>query len=76
MATTNLATRTANVVGRALAEVADGLGMADAGLILPVGVGHLGPRPAARRGAVHQHADPRRLRRRGQRAVGRLADDG
>ncbi len=35
LATTNLATRTANVVGRALAEVADGLGMADAGLILP-----------------------------------------
>jgi N-methylhydantoinase B len=35
LATTNLATRTANVVGRALAGVADGLGMADAGLILP-----------------------------------------
>jgi N-methylhydantoinase B len=32
---TNLATRTANVVGRALAEVADGHGIAEAGLILP-----------------------------------------
>jgi N-methylhydantoinase B len=48
MATTNLATRTANVVGRALAEVAEGLGMADAGLILP---------PSA---AVVSGRDPRR----------------
>jgi N-methylhydantoinase B len=48
MATTNLATRTANVVGRALAEVADGLGMADAGLILP---------PSA---SVISGSDPRR----------------
>lgn len=35
VATTNLATRTANTVSRAMAEIGDGLGMADAGLILP-----------------------------------------
>lgn len=35
VATTNLATRTANTVSRAMAEIGEGMGMADAGLILP-----------------------------------------
>jgi N-methylhydantoinase B len=51
MATTNLATRTANVVGRALAEVADGLGMADAGLILPPSASVIAGRDPRRDGA-------------------------
>ncbi|WP_320668669.1 hydantoinase B/oxoprolinase family protein [Patulibacter defluvii] len=35
VATTNLATRTANTVSRAMAEIGEGLGTADHGLILP-----------------------------------------
>ena len=51
LATTNLATRTANVVGRALAGVAEGLGMADAGLILPPSASVISGRDPRRDGA-------------------------
>ena len=53
VATTNLADRVSNPVQRAIAELADGFGMAETGPIIPPGVRrHLGPRPAPPRRAA------------------------
>lgn len=48
LATTNLATRAANVVGRAFAEIAPTMGMADAGLIMPPSSGVISGRDPRR----------------------------
>lgn len=50
LATTNLATRAANVVGRAFAEISDTMGMADAGLIMPPSSGVISGRDPRRDG--------------------------
>ena len=77
VSTCNLPDRVGNAVQRAIAELADGYGMAEVGLSVPgLGGGAVGTRPAPRRRAVHRpagaglHLRPRRPRRR------RLADDG